>query len=775
VKASLRGPGGTVSRDLSAEPALVVMASGRGAGVLAAASGAPFIQPLENGPACFLNDHRLAASQWLRDGDRARIDADAVSVRVSAAGIMLETDVEMGFAPVPPDISITPPPPAPVPRRRSVRGTYVLIALATLAVALWFVFSARMLYVEIAPAPDRVQLEGSIPALRLADGYLALPGSYRLRAEREGYRPLERQVEITRATNQRLALTLEKLPGYLSVQTPGVDSAMVAVDGEHKGQTPVDDIELAAGEHAITVRADGYAEFSATVSIEGLGHRQALAVAMIPASAQVTIRSNTAGATLDVDGKRIGSLPVTAELAAGTRVIRIEAPGHKPWEQKLVVVAGEAQSIGPITLAPADGELRVESTPSGASIALDGRYVGSTPATLTLSPGRDHRVTISKRGFGSASRSVHLRSAEKSRLRVALSAETGQVTLQVEPADATLSIEGQAIGRANGRHELPAAPTLLEIAREGFETAQRWVTPRPGFAQTLRVKLRAAGAPATAALPEKITAPDGTVMILVQPGPFTMGASRRDPGQRANETLHRVELARPYYLGVTEVTNEQFRKYSRKHSSGRFGTASLETPSHPVVNVRWHEAAGYCNWLNEAAQLPPAYAGKGENLKAVLPLQNGFRLPTEAEWAWAARHAGLDKPTRFAWGDAMPPTPRSGNFADRSIAGELADAIRDYSDGFAATAPVGSFRPSPAGFFDLAGNAAEWVHDYYSIGAASRQPDPMGPATGKLHVIRGSSWMQGSVSALRWTYRDYGIEPRPDVGFRCARYATETP
>ena len=123
----------------------------------------------------------------------------------------------------------------------------------------------------------------------------------------------------------------------------------------------------------------------------------------------------------------------------------------------------------------------------------------------------------------------------------------------------------------------------------------------------------------------------------------------------------------------------------------------------------------------------------------------------------------------------MPPAPGSGNFADSTIARELADAIMDYNDGFAVTAPVGRFRPSSAGFFDLAGNAAEWVHDYYSIRAGTHGPDPMGPATGKLHVIRGSSWMQGSVSALRWTYRDYGVEPRPDVGFRCARYATETP
>jgi formylglycine-generating enzyme required for sulfatase activity len=311
--------------------------------------------------------------------------------------------------------------------------------------------------------------------------------------------------------------------------------------------------------------------------------------------------------------------------------------------------------------------------------------------------------------------------------------------------------------------------------REGFETEQLWITPKTGFEQTRTVRLRVPGAPVASALPEKMTAPDGTIMILLRPGNFTMGASRRDPGQRANETLREVQLSRPYYLGATEVTNAQFRKYRPQHQSGRFGSASLEPPSHPVVNVRWEDAAGYCNWLNEAAQLPAAYSGGAGTLTLAQPLQHGFRLPTEAEWAWAARHAGGGKPRRFPWGEAMPPPPGSGNFADRAISGELADAFKDYDDGYPVTAPVGRFKPGPAGFFDLAGNAAEWVHDYYGIATGRPQPDPTGPATGKHHVIRGSSWMQASVSALRWTYRDYGSEPRPDVGFRCARYATETP
>ncbi|HXV11383.1 MAG TPA: PEGA domain-containing protein [Burkholderiales bacterium] len=775
MRARLRGLRGTDERDLAAAPALITLAGERAAAVLALDRGTPFVQPLEAGPALFLNDHRLAAAQWLRDGDRMRIGADALTVHVDATGIVLESTADVGFAASPPAVPLTPPPPAPVPRRRRVGATYVLVSLAVLAVALWFVFSARMLYVDIQPAPDQVHLEGTIPALRLSEGYLALPGPYRLQATREGYRPLVRDIEITRADNQRLALALEKLPGYLSVETPGVTGATVSAGAVVKGKTPLAEIELPPGEHEIAVRAEGYADFSTTVRIEGLGRRQALAVALVRASAAVTFQSNTAGATLEVDGKQIGTLPVTAELAAGTRAIEIHAPGHKPWKQSLSVVAGEAQSIGPITLAPADGELRVESEPPGASIALDGRYAGVTPATLALEPGQDHRVTVSKRGYGTASRSVRLRPAEKRELRVALNAEVGEVTLKVEPADATLSIEGRTIGPANGRHQLPAAPALLEITREGFEPARLWVTPRPGFAQTLSVKLRAAGAPAAAALPENITAPDGTVMILVRPGRFTMGASRRDPGQRANEALREVDLARPYYLGATEVTNAQFQKYRANHRSGRYGSLSLETPSHPVVNVRWGDAAGYCNWLNEAAQLPAAYTGMAGAMGPVLPMQHGFRLPTEAEWEWAARHAGVVRPSRFPWGDAMPPAAKSGNFADRSIAGELADALKDYSDGFVATAPVASFRPGPGGFFDLAGNAAEWVHDYYAIQAAPSQPDPLGPATGKLHVIRGSSWMQASISALRWTYRDYGIEPRPDVGFRCARYATGTP
>jgi formylglycine-generating enzyme required for sulfatase activity len=751
-------------------------AGGRAGAVLALAGSAPFLQPLDGEGDVFLNDHRLAASQWLRDGDRARIGAAVLRVRIDENGLELRTDGDVTLAPGLLPAHLNPPPASPLPRRRRIAGAYVWLALAVLAGVLWFVFSARMLYVQIEPVPDRLSLAGTLPALKLRDGYLAIPGPYRLEAERAGYQRLVREIEITGATHQRLALALVKLPGQLSVETPGVTGATVLVDGEIRGRAPLAGIELDAGDHEIVVRAEGYAEFSERVRIEGLGRRQEIVVALIRASAAVTVQSSTPGAKLWVGGREIGALPVTTELAAGPQAIEIRAPGYMTWRQTITVTAGKLQTIGPVALSPAAAQLRIESDPTGAAVALDGRYAGTTPTTLALSPGRDHRITVSRRGYESASRSVRLGRAEERQLKVMLNAELGPVTLEVEPRDAVLSIEGRAVGAANGRHLLPAAPTLLEITREGLQPAQIWVTPKPGFEQTRVVKLRAAGAPAPVELPERITAPDGTVMILVRPGRFTMGASRRDPGQRANETLREVDLARPYYLGATEVTNAQFRKYRPKHQSGRFGAVSLEVASHPAVNLRWEDAAGYCNWLNEAAQLPASYAGGPGKLAAVLPLRHGFRLPTEAEWEWAGRRAGVKKESRFPWGDDLPPPRGSGNFADRSVAGELADTIRNFDDGHAGTAPVGRFAASPAGFFDLAGNAAEWVHDFYDIrtGTAPEQ-DPTGPASGKQHVIRGSSWMHSSVSALRWTYRDYGAEPRPDVGFRCARYATESP
>jgi formylglycine-generating enzyme required for sulfatase activity len=257
-----------------------------------------------------------------------------------------------------------------------------------------------------------------------------------------------------------------------------------------------------------------------------------------------------------------------------------------------------------------------------------------------------------------------------------------------------------------------------------------------------------------------------------------MGASRREQGRRSNETLRKVVLQRPFYLGVKEVTNREFREFLAAHDSGAIKGHSLNRDNLPVVQVSWEEAALFCNWLSAKESLPPVYAKEGDKVVAVAPLGLGYRLPTEAEWEYSARFENARATLKYPWGDAFPPKPESVNIADTSSKDLVSSYLETYNDGYPATAPPGSFKANELGLHDLGGNVAEWTHDYYAIYPYSADKvylDPAGPAAGKLRVIKGSSWKHASISALRASYRGYGNTERPDLGFRVCRYATELP
>ena len=243
-----------------------------------------------------------------------------------------------------------------------------------------------------------------------------------------------------------------------------------------------------------------------------------------------------------------------------------------------------------------------------------------------------------------------------------------------------------------------------------------------------------------------------------------MGASRREPGRRANETLHDVEITSSFYISTREVTLEEYRELASGHLTGAIAGASLEGDDRPVVRVTWQEAAEFCNWLSEKEGLPLSYEYRQGELRGVVPMNGGYRLPTEAEWVRVARYPEGGKGLKYPWGDTLPIADGGGNYADRAAASLVPTARSDYDDGFSSSAPVGEFPPNPLGIHDLGGNVAEWVHDVYSIHPSSSTAvvtDPFGPNEGELHTIRGSSWMDSSVSELRLSYRDYGSQPRP--------------
>lgn len=280
----------------------------------------------------------------------------------------------------------------------------------------------------------------------------------------------------------------------------------------------------------------------------------------------------------------------------------------------------------------------------------------------------------------------------------------------------------------------------------------------------------------------------GMAFVLLPAGEFLMGSSepverlaraypayekRRLTALVDEAPVHRVRITRPFFMGQHEVTVGQFRDFVQRSGytpesiadgTGGYGYNAAYDPAttargdafegrdrqyswqnpgfaqgdaHPVLNVTWNDAMALARWLSER---------EGAT----------YRLPTEAEWEYACR-AGSD--LRYPGSDDPQALLRQGNTFD-------ADAARYWprweafalagSDGYAFTAPGGSFRANAFGLYDMLGNAWEWTADWHGEAYYAQSPveDPPGPAEGSVRVRRGGSWHTWSLYA-RCSYRNW--------------------
>jgi formylglycine-generating enzyme required for sulfatase activity len=175
----------------------------------------------------------------------------------------------------------------------------------------------------------------------------------------------------------------------------------------------------------------------------------------------------------------------------------------------------------------------------------------------------------------------------------------------------------------------------------------------------------------------------------------------------------------------------------------------------PVIHVSWNDAKAYCEWLSEKS---------GQT----------YRLPTEAEWEYAAGNGA--KHTKYSWGNGQPYGKKAGNLADETGAeafnwNKTADSIfLGYDDGYKSTAPVGSFLPNDFGLYDMTGNVWEWCSDWKGDYSSGIQTNPQGPSMGSGRVFRGGSWGDSPLYC-RVAGRDDGAPHGrvSIVGFRIAR------
>ncbi|AFU98127.1 PEGA domain-containing protein [Simiduia agarivorans] len=658
--------------------------------------------------------------------------------------------------------------------RPSRKQWLIGIPLATgLCLVLLLMLSRSVSFITL-PANSAITVD-SPASIKLADTWLLFPGQYQVSARHPGYYPLETQIEVTRDAEQQFTLELKKLPGRLaiSLSDPNI-IADVLIDGDKRGTTAAEIADLPPGQHSLSLVHPRYLTHEQNLVIEGLDQLQHLELTLQPAWADVSISTEPPGATLSVADQVLGQTPGTFQILQGEQQLSLALPGHKLWQDLFEFQAGEKLTLPAIKLAKADGVINLSTRPSGASVTVNGSFLGETPVALSLAPGRDHVIKVFKDGYQDLQTRRAIASGDQQDLMLALQPALGKINISTDVSDAELYVDGRLMGRPNQILELPARPHKIEVKKSGYQTFEAEVTPRPALGQKLSVKLRTLDQAKWDKIPQQITTATGQHLTLFKPNArFTMGSSRREQGRRSNESLRQVALTRPFYVSPLLVTNADFVQFERFHSSSHVNGNSLFGNEQPVVNVTWDQAARFCNWLSEKAKLPPFYQETDGNITGFNPDATGYRLLTEAEWSWLARVQDNDGLRKYPWGNQMPPPTGAGNYGDRSAAALLGLIILDYQDGYPVTSPVGKFAPNDKGLYDMGGNASEWINDFYGVGTGlnmKTETDPLGPEKGDYHVIRGSSWAHGGITELRMAYRDYGAEKRNDVGFRIARF-----
>ena len=275
-------------------------------------------------------------------------------------------------------------------------------------------------------------------------------------------------------------------------------------------------------------------------------------------------------------------------------------------------------------------------------------------------------------------------------------------------------------------------------------------------------------------------------MVVIPPGTFRMGANAGEEGRPEGPVRH-IKIRRPFALGAYEITNAQYARFLA--STGRApskGCRSLKNgkvesipeadfrqpgfgagggaPDLPVVCVSWKDATAYADWLS-------AKSGKR------------YRLPTEAEWEYAARAGGQGE---YYWGNLAEDACANANVFDRDGAEGGTVAVFSVTsagedvphakcrDGHAGVAPVGSYRPNAFGLYDMTGNVWEWTQDCYVAPYADAAPRD-GRAyevTGACprRAVRGGSWMSTPFrNRSSWRGRDPEELVTWIFGFRVAR------
>ena len=551
---------------------------------------------------------------------------------------------------------------------------------------------------------------------------------------------------------------------------------------------------------------------------------------------RLTARTDPKTTDIDwrINSKFVSSGPtLDVELSPGDYHLEVNNKLFEVETRKFRIERGK-NHILLINLQSVEGLIKVSSDPRYANIQIDGKVLGTTPATHKLMAG-NHVLEISKPDFESITDTIKVTNFERSFVRnYRLERKKATLSFKLFPQGGTLMLNGRIIHTNKSITVRMHVDNILTYSHAGYHSISRKINLTSDQKKELTIRLKpeigtvkiTSNPQATVDVngkevgitPITVNLPSMPHSIRLRRIGYRSVTNRIIPSSKritlVRETLKTelmarlAEAPRTYVnsAGVTLILFEprDFRMGAPRHEKGQRANeflrqVKLTKPFYagkheitvkqyrkymkeykstggdnlPATLVSWEEAAAFCNWLSKNENLTPFYKISKKKLIGFDKTSNGYRLLMEAEWEWLARSAARPVQTLFPWGDESKIPANTGNIADEIARGKVRFYVPNYSDGYAQLAPVGSFRVEKSGIYDLTGNVSEWVHNYYSLQpprSNSVEIDPVGPDYGGAHVIKGSSWRSGTRTTLRAAYRASSTGRRDDVGFRIGRY-----